>query len=66
MDRLGETGAGACARPLLNCPSCVPLALRRARGLMPPEPEFGCRVMPQRGTPFSSVDSAVTLKPNRS
>ena len=26
MDRLGETGAGACARPLLNCPSCVPLA----------------------------------------
>ena len=26
MDRLSETGAGACARPLLNCLSCVPLA----------------------------------------
>ena len=31
-----------------------------------PRPRDGCRVMPQRGIPFGSVDSAVTRKPNRS
>ena len=49
VDRLGETGAGACARPLLNCPSCVPLALRRARGLMPSDPETAAASCPRGG-----------------
>ena len=51
VDRLGETGAGACARPLLNCPSCVPLALRRARGLMRPDPETAASSCPRGGYP---------------
>ena len=49
VPRSGVTGAGACARPLLNCPSCVPLALRRARGLMRPDPETAAASCPRGG-----------------